>query len=315
MMDISELVGGLRSYSSPFNVGHKALEGFWDGRVIVQEKIDGSQFSFGLRNGQVICRSRKLEINPADAGMFHTGVGTAHFLFAHFLLREGWTYRAEFLQKPKQNTLVYERVPNRNIILFDVDQGDQDYLGPHELAAEAERIGLEVVPLLAEIEGTKPTLDDLLVLLGGISILGGPLEGIVLKNYALFGVDKKVLMAKLVSKDFQETHRKDWAGRNPSDKDFVHLLSEEYANPVRWAKAVQHLREQGLVQGAPQDIPIIMKEIAEDVEQECRKEIEARLFAHFWTTIRRQLTKGFPEFYKNRLVEESLGISEVEKSE
>ena len=314
MMDISGLASDhLHAYSSPFGVGHKALEGFWDGRVVVQEKIDGSQFSFGLRNGQVVCRSRKLEINPADAGMFKLGVETAHLLGQEpGLLREGWTYRAEFLQKPKQNTLVYERVPNRNVILFDVDQGDQDYLGPHELALVGERLGLEVVPLLAVIEDTKPTLDDLRALLAETSILGGPLEGIVLKNYALFGVDKKVLMAKLVSKDFQETHRKDWAGRNPSDKDFVHLLSEEYANPVRWAKAVQHLREQGLVQGAPQDIPIIMKEIAEDVEQECRKEIEARLFAHFWTTIRRQLTKGFPEWYKTRLAEEALGLSEPE---
>jgi hypothetical protein len=41
----------LRSYSSPFNLGHKALEDLFDGTVTVQEKIDGSQFSFGVFNG------------------------------------------------------------------------------------------------------------------------------------------------------------------------------------------------------------------------------------------------------------------------
>ncbi len=40
---------------------------------------------------------------------------------------------------------------------------------------------------------------DLYALLEKESILGGKVEGIVVKNYARFGKDKKVLMGKYVS--------------------------------------------------------------------------------------------------------------------
>ena len=43
----------IRSYSSPFNLGHKALAVLFSGSVTVQEKIDGSQFSFGIVDGEL----------------------------------------------------------------------------------------------------------------------------------------------------------------------------------------------------------------------------------------------------------------------
>lgn len=301
--------GRLHAYSSPFNFGHKALEDFWSGPIVIQEKIDGSQFSFGKRNGLLVCRSRKVEINLLDPGMFAAAVETAGRLSP--LLQEGATYRGEFLAKPKHNTLNYQRTPNQFVILFDIDVGLQNYLIGESFYAEAERIGLEAVPTLMTVVQGKIDLNDLKLLLSRESTLGGGLvEGIVLKNYGQYGPDKKVLMAKLVSAEFQETHRKDWAGRNPGEKDMIELIIEEYANPVRWKKAVQHCREIGTIQGAPQDIPILMKEIATDVGIEAMEEIQARLFQHFWPKIRKGLTRGFPEFYKKLLLEESLGVSD-----
>lgn len=305
----------LRGYSSPFNLGHRALEDFWSGgTVYATEKIDGSQFSFGLIEGELVCRSRKVQIDLDDPGMFALGVSTVEDLEAKGLLQEGWTYRGEFLSKPKHNTMAYERVPRGNIILFDVDRGDQDYVMPKDLWPGADKLGLGAVPLLMTY-GSKPTLENVKVLLKTESVLGGGLvEGVVLKNYDIYGPDKKVLMAKLVSEVFRETHRKDWSGRNPSNKEFVLELSEDYANPVRWMKAVQHLREQDEIEGVPQDIPILMKEVIRDVEEECGDEIRDKLFHHFWNkTIRRQLTKGLPEFYKKALMEESFGLQEMDE--
>lgn len=314
-------IARLHAYSSPFNLGHKAAAEIWNGTVYIQEKIDGSQFSFGMRGGQLLCRSRKVEINQLDPGMFKEAVETTQRLHQAGLLSEGWTYRAEFLAKPKHNTLAYERVPAWNVILFDVDRGLQDYVLPMNpdpgsiatsaLEHVATNLGLECVPTYFKSSPSyKPDIDGLREFLNKTSILGGPVEGVVIKNYDQYGPDKKVLMAKLVSAEFQETHRKDWAGRNPGDKDVIELLIEEYANPVRWKKAVQHLREIGAIQGAPQDIPIIMKEITTDVGMEAMDDIKNKLFAHFWPKIRRGLTRGFPEWFKTMLVEESLGPSE-----
>lgn len=296
----------IRSYSSPFNFGHKALERLFDGEVVVQEKMDGSQISFHKNAaGELFARSRKVEIivSDEDNSMFAPALKT--IIEIQEMLTPGWIYRGEFFAKPKQNTFVYGRIPDNHIILFDIDRGDQDYLSPEELANEARNIGLESVPVLAVMKD-KPTVDELKALLSTESILGGKMEGVVLKNYDQFGIDKKTLMAKYVSEAFKEKHTKEWKKSNPGAGDFVLSLAEDYRTEARWAKAVQHLIESGEIEGVVQDIPVLMREINQDILEECEEEIKDRLFKHFWKVISRKATVGFPEWYKNYLVERSL---------
>jgi hypothetical protein len=284
------------------------LKGFWKADFIyVTEKIDGSQFSFGVTDdGDLICRSRRRQIDLAAPGMFKAGVDTAQDLAAQGMLNTGWTYRGEYLSKPKHNTMVYERVPKGNIILFDVDRGDQDYLTPYEVLDVAEHLDLEAVPVLAAFRA-KPDMGDIKGLLGYQSVLGnGTIEGVVLKNYGMYDEGKKVLMAKMVSEDFVERHSKSWKKRNPSRKDFIADLTDGLATEACWTKAVQHCREAGEIEGIPQDIPTVMREICRDTEKEMRVEIQDALWHHFWPQIRRGLTKGLPEFYKALLAEEAM---------
>lgn len=299
---------GLRSYSSPFNFGHKALEALFDGIVYAQEKVDGSQFSFGItEDGDLRARSRKqaIPVTPETGGMFQPALDTVLELAP--LLTPGHTYRGEFLGKPKHNTIAYERVPKGTIILFDIDQGDQDYLFPVEVASEAIRLGLEVVPTLARYRD-KPTLADLKALLDTDSLLGGvKIEGIVLKNYGQYGPDKKVLMGKYVSEAFKEKHGGDWKKRNPTQNDVVLQIIDEYSTEARWRKAIQHLMEQGEIEGVVQDIPVVLREVAKDIHDEDGEAIKERLFKHFWKHISRGVTRGLPEFYKAWLLEEFLG--------
>jgi len=306
MPDLYELDGemkNLRSYSSPFNLGHKALADLFDGKVIVQEKIDGSQFSFGVRDGELFCRSRNQQIDFDDSGMFALAVATAKD--RQSMLEDGWTYRSEFLAKPKQNTLVYDRVPIGNVILFDIDAGDQDYLPPNQVSFTAEHIGLEYTPTWTHIG--KPSMDQLNLWLEQKSILGNAtIEGLVFKNYSKYGPDKKVLMGKYVSEKFREEHGKDWKQRNPGQNLFLANLVERYATEARWAKARQHLREAGELINAPQDIPLLLREANRDVLEECGDEIKEALFEHFWRQVSKGLTRGLPEWYKEQLAKEAL---------
>ena len=289
----------LRSYSSPFALGHRATESLWDGTVWVQEKIDGSQISFGLRDGFLHCRSRNADLMERADGMFKLALQTIHML----KLREGWTYRGEFLMRPKHNTLAYDRVPRGNIIIYDIDRGDQDYMDPVDLADEVVRLGLECVPLF-HCYSTKKPLDELLKFLERESVLGGKVEGIVLKNYDQFGPGGKTLMAKLVSKDFQEKHKTDWKKRNPSKKNIITQLIERYGTEARWQKAVQHLREAGKLEGAPRDIGLLIREVPEDILADSAEEIKEELFKAFIKDLRRGWTKGLAEWYKRLLAEE-----------
>jgi hypothetical protein len=216
-------------------------------------------------------------------------------------LQAGWTYRGEYLQKSKHNTLAYSRVPRNNIILFDICDGVESYLPYSEVKAEAERIGLEVVPLIAEGELTEANIlarkDEWL---SRESILGGTkVEGVVIKNYNVFTAEKKVAMAKIVRQEFKEQNSSNWKDEHPTSQDIIQRLIETYRNEARWRKAVQHLRDAGELQGEMKDIPLLMKEVSADVLKECKDEIG--LFAYAWPKIMKGITRGLPEWYKTQI--------------
>jgi len=93
----------INSYSHIFNLGHRAVQDILDGPVIVEEKIDGSQFSFMQDNDGVNCRSRGKQVFLDDPGMFKLAVETAKDIA--YLLEPHRIYRCEFLAKPKHNVL------------------------------------------------------------------------------------------------------------------------------------------------------------------------------------------------------------------
>jgi len=288
------------SYPKVYNLGHAALKELLEDDVIVEEKVDGSQFSFGLFGGELYCRSRGKElIVSAPEKMFTKAVEVVKKLKP--LLKEGWTYRGEYLSKPKHNTLVYGRYPTNHIIIFDINTGFEEYLPYTEKKAEAERLDLEVVPLLYEGKITK--IEEVEKLLELESVLGGPkIEGFVVKNYQRFGRDKKVLLGKYVSEAFKESHSKNWKNSNPTGKDFIGRLGDEYKADARWEKAIQHLKERDELTNSPKDIGALLKEIQADVKIECEEEIKEKVWKWAWPHIQRSIIRGFPEWYKKRLL-------------
>lgn len=293
------------SYPKVWNLGHAAVEELFNDEVIVEEKIDGSQFSFGVFNGNLRCRSRGQEIIlDAPEEMFIEAAEKAKELEKHLV--DGWTYRAEYLKKPKQNTLVYDRIPNGHLIIFDINDGYESYLDYSQKEEESTRLGLESVPILHV--GTISDSKGLLSLMETTSILGGQkIEGFVVKNYSRFGPDGKALFGKHVSEEFKEIHKKSWKDRHPGGKDIIEELAERYKTEARWNKAVLHLRERGELDGSPKDIGPLMKEVHQDVLEECRDEIGEILFKWAWRRLGRKLTGGLPDWYKDRLVKEQFG--------
>ena len=298
----------LHSYGKIYNFGHRAVHDLLDGIVVIEEKIDGSQFSFGIRNGELLCRSKGVALNvDAPDSMFARAVATAKELAPY--LPDGWTYRGEYLQKPKHNALAYDRTPAKNIILFDIDVGDQAYLTPEQKRAHSTTLGLETVPVI--YEGVVASKETLLGMLERLSVLGGQkVEGIVVKNYAKFGEDKKVLMGKHVSEAFKEVHRHAFRDANPRQGDILQILGAQYRSKARWNKAIQHITETRELFGDPRDIGPLIKEIQADVLSECEEEIKDQLFAWAKSHLSRMAIQGFPEWYKEKLLEKQFDTSE-----
>lgn len=302
------------SYPSIFAIGHRALSELLLDPVIVEEKVDGSQFSFGLfdQDGERVlrCRSKGAQLNiVAPEKMFTEAVQVAQALD----LRVGWTYRAEYLKKPKHNSLAYDRVPTKHLIVFDINPGHEEYLSYQAKADECARLGLEIVPLV--FEGVIENVEHFRSMIDRTSALGGQkVEGVVVKNYKRFGPDKKVLMGKFVSESFKEVHAAEWKASNPTRTDIVERLIDTLRTPARWNKAIQHLRERGEIEDSPRDIGKLIKEAQEDIEKECMELISAKLAEWALPQIRRGVVRGLPEWYKDALVGRQFENTEAAKA-
>jgi len=287
------------SYPKVWAIAHGAvLELFYDD-VIVQEKVDGSQFSFGIINDELKIRSKNQEmLIDAPEKMFNKAAETVRAI-AH-KLTPGYTYRCEYLQKPKHNVLAYDRVPTNNLILYDINIGEEQYADYTTVVNQAAWLNLEVVPLL--YQGKVSSAHELEKLLKTTSVLGGQkIEGFVCKNYSRFGKDKKALMGKFVSESFKEKHSNDWKNENPNSNDILQNLIDQYRTPARWDKAIIHLAEAGQLENSPKDIGKIVKEVPTDLLIECEAEIKEQLFKWAFPGLARGINKGLAEYYKERL--------------
>jgi hypothetical protein len=292
----------IHSYPKIYAIGHRAIADLFQGEeLLVEEKVDGSQFSFCKTADGLSMRSRGAAIYDENTEkMFSAAVHAVRELSPR--LHDGWVYRGEYLSKPKHNTLCYSRVPRFNIILFDVNTGDECYLSRAEKEQEAERIGMEVVPCL--YTGPVASPEQFYRLLERDSVLGGcKIEGVVVKNYARFGLDKKVLMGKYVSEAFKETHGKEWKASNPSIGDVVDRIVATVRNETRWQKAVYRLRDEGKLDGTPRDIGMLIKEVQQDVRTEEQDFIQQKLLEFALPRVIRASTGGLPEWYKKTLLE------------
>lgn len=303
----------IHAFPKIFTVGQTYITKLFEGDVEITEKIDGSQFVFGNINGTLYARSKGAEqqLNAPDK-MFKIATDYIQGL----TLPDGVVFFCEYLQKPKHNTLCYERVPKNNLILFGVCKWPDTFVSDYETLTDfANDLGIETVPLI--FKGQVDNAESLLALLERSSVLGKTnIEGLVVKNYSqpflLGGQPIPIMAGKLVSEKFKETHREKWGKENTS-KGKWETFKESFRTDARWEKAIQHLQEKGLLQNAPQDIGNLIKEVKTDIENEEIDDIKAFLWREFGDDILRKAVAGLPQWYKERLVQNQFGKSLGEK--
>lgn len=300
------------SYPKVYAFGHAAIPNLTDlpdgATLVIQEKYDGSQISFGWDDdGELYVRSKgKLQYGDGAVPdkMFNPAVTYLSTLEPHALGLE-W-YRGEFFSKPKHNTLAYPRMPKNGIVLYDVNSttGPENYFGKQRVKDAADALGLEACQEFGSYTTvTRELIDELMK---KESSLGGPMEGIVIKNYHQFSKDGKVTMGKVVSDEFREKHEKSWKQRNPSGKDVIQDIITSLDTEARYEKAYQHLRDNGKLTGTPKDIGALMAEVKRDTLEEEADWILAQLQKYAIGKIGRGLGRGVPDWYKNKLLEDAL---------
>jgi len=296
----------LTAYPKIFTIGTDYIRDIFNGEVEITEKIDGSQFGFGNIDGEIFIRSKSKQLFPeAPEKMF--SIGIEYISKIKHYIPKGYGFYCEYLQKPKHNLLSYGRVPQNNLILFGVvDIKRQKF--QDNIEEFAKILGIEHVPIL--YKGIISSPESLLELLKTESILGNcTIEGVVVKNYnipfLLGGQPIPLMSGKFVSEAFKEKHKIDWK-ENKTTKGSWEKLLESYRTEARWMKSIQHLRDSGELENQPRDIGKLIKEITRDLEEEEIDSIKNDLYTLFIKDIKRKSTAGFPEFYKEYLLKNSL---------
>lgn len=295
-----------------YRLGERFTENIFDGHIVIEEKIDGSQFSFTHTNGKLVCRSKTTEINEADPGMFRLAVEKARSLATMCLLIDGATYQCEFLAKPKHNVLAYGRVPAGNLVLFDIRMPDGAYLWTGQRTHIAKTLELEPVPVL--FEGTTNEFqspDVVQVALAKDSVLGNvPIEGVVIKNYGQQHGERPnhPKTAKVVSDRFKERQACKPMKVKPEGDDRIQPIVNALRTEARWVKAVGHLRDAGALTNSTKDIGVLIKEINQDLVAEETDWIKQQLYDAFSKDIYRGVVHGFAQWYQKIIAAGGLSV-------
>lgn len=288
------------------------VKDLFNGTIIVEEKIDGSQFGFGRAadDGRLVFRSKGRELFPENVDkLFGNTVAAIQARGTAIMdtMEPGDFLYGEALHAPRHNTLEYERAPKGHVVLFAGTYADGTWMSRAALDGYAHLLDLEVTPILARYVDVTDADTEVLVkqlreMIDGPSILGGKREGIVIKNY-----DQQIhyngvlspIFCKLVSDSFKEAHNENWK----PGRDHLQDLLDGYRSEARWEKAVQHLREQGQLTDTVKDIGPLMRRIHEDVAAEEMEELGRKLAIHFMPEVKRIAGRGLPEWWKAKLVD------------
>jgi hypothetical protein len=298
------VTGAWHSYPKVWNLGHPRTEGIMDTEYIVQEKYDGSQFSWQLHEGEVRYRSRNVVFTKDDpSDMFKLGVNYIEAVKDQLI--EGWVYRGEFFSKPKHNTLAYDRVPRGNIVLFDIELDYNVFQPPVETQGYAMELGVDSASFIVR-NNVPLTLEEFKGYLERESTLGGvKVEGVVIKNYTNFTPEGHVQMAKFVSEAFKEAHKS-----NPNFKrghgPIVEALGSPLRTEARFRKSVERLRDAGGLTNSAKDIGPLLKDLSDDLDEEHAEVLAKELYSYFRKDILKHANYGFPQWYKEELAKRVL---------
>lgn len=286
------------------HIGDKQISSLFDGEVEITEKVDGSQFGFGKENGRLFARSKGKEQDLDNPDMMFIK-GVEYVKSIEDLIPDNYTFYGEYLQKPKHNTLAYDRVPKNHIALFGVyNQETREFLGSDSIQQWATRLGVDQIPVLHT--GSSTPEEVLKIVKERVSYLGGQnIEGVVVKAYKpwlfLNQIPTSVMSGKYVTEEFKEVHNKNWKAEN-TGKGKLEVAISQYRSEARWNKAVQHLRDDGRLTESPKDIGELIKEVRKDISQEEKENIKGQLWSIFKNDFLGYATSGLPQWYKEKLV-------------
>ena len=129
------------------------------------------------------------------------------------------------------------------------------------------------------------------------SMLGGTIEGVVIKNYAHKSDYGEPLFVKIVNEHFKEDFKKTYAAGDSLEETLCQIVFSE----ARFRKGVQRLKENEEYTESVKDIPKILSIIQKDIQEESMETIKEFLLKKYWTSAKKLLSYKVVARYKQEL--------------
>lgn len=274
-------------------------------RIIIQEKVDGSQLTIFKRNDTLHFYNKNNPCNPKGKPWLNSYIS----LINHpEFFQDGYFYHGEAMKDCRPVTCIYQRVPRYHWTIYEIIKSDGTILTPEEMIEHLKLTNLETVQILydSKIHLTNPFDIESIILelmkkveTGEISSsLGGKMEGIVVKRLNYNG---STYRGKFVRKEFQEAHRqkKEKITEVPMET-FIQNIGEIYNTEARKRKAMQHLKEKEKWNdiNMESNITYLVNELDEDLLKEAEMDIKNMLFIRFWPEISKNARGDLSSFVK-----------------
>ena len=288
----------MKKYDKVKNSGI-VLDKFKDRGLVVQEKLDGSNASFTVDNGELQCFSRRKKLKQGETlnGFYNWVHENIEEWMFDFL--EGHIIFGEWLVKHK---IQYKEEYYKEFYVFDVyDKSTERYLPHDDMVSVAEKLGLKRVKtlLLAEPEyfhNLKTKYIQDIVGKSDMTVKPNTGEGIVIKY--LDGKSEYEDYYKIVSNEFKEFNRqkmKTEVKNNDSVADYA-------ITRPRMEKMIFRAIEEGRLSEDNMELEnfgLIIKEVGQDFVDDIMEEEKDNMLK----IIEKQIKKKMPHILREILQE------------
>ena len=300
----------MKKFPKVLSISNKLLDRLFDDPVEVSEKVDGSQWRIHLTEDQYTYGSKN--VGCTTEGMFDIARTESQIIYQDTDWRtigDDITLFCEFLSKPKQNTLSYDRVPQDHLYLFGAIVDDR-HLSSAGLKTLAKVIGIDPPNIIYIGEIHNPV--KLEELLDTESYLGGcRIEGVVCKNihktYDPLLLSSQAFMdyplvGKFVNPKFTEVNM----GSHKKNKvNTIDKVAATFFTEARLQKSIQHLREEGKINDENSDLRFLVPEFYNDLWEEEKDIITKILLGDILKTVRKKASSYVVNEYKKILMKDT----------
>lgn len=291
-----------------------------------EEKVDGSQLSIRIDNGQLTFYNKHKLANHSSLAFSKSITMLICKYQNKNILNSNCVYHGESICNIKHNVNVYNRTPKCYFILYDIyDLINKKYLSLEDKHNECDRVGLEYVKVIyhnmdPDCNPYEKASEIIMEIEKGTiqSCLGGIPEGIVLKHHAFIYKGKTIATKlKYVTDAFKERHQNKQIKIHQSTDEFLEQLGKEFCVHARFQKAYQHLTEENKINcnsdsDFNNNISKIINELDVDFDKEYKEEIMMLLWTEFSPIIKKNARNGVGLWYKNNFLNNNLPNKKVD---